>query len=167
MAAVLGFLLVRAAPSAAKATQSLTPTSFPAGSAGGNALVTYDPGSSGSTKSVADQIASNLQAQGYFVDLAGIDSKTTNGNLTQYQVIVVGGPLEDGKASSSVQSFLENLTPANGTQIGVFGVGTSNTSNDQIAPLPAGSSLLIKETLEINAKQDKAESAEFVTQLLS
>jgi menaquinone-dependent protoporphyrinogen IX oxidase len=134
----------------------------------GNALVVYDPGSAGTVKDVAGQMASDLAAQGYFVYLAGIDSATAKGNASQYQVVIVGGPLDNGKASGAVQSYLENLYQGNGTRIGVFGVGNSDSSNDQIAPLPSGSSLTIKETLEIDTSQNtKTQSTEFVTQLLS
>lgn len=89
-------------------------------------------------------------------------------NASQYQVVVVGGPIDAGKASSSVQSYLSNLTPANNTKVGVFGIGTADTPNSQIAPLPSNSTFAIKEILEINPNQGAiAESTEFVTQLLS
>lgn len=159
------------AASAATRTQSLTPTSYPVGPAPGNALVVYDPGSTGAVKGIADEIASDLQAQGYFVYLAGIDSTTAKANPSQYKVIAVGGPIVDGKVSSSVQSFLNKVTSANGTEIGVFGVSNSNTPNspnNQIVTPPSGSSLIIKEQLQINTSQDTTtESAEFVKQLLS
>ena len=164
----LSVVFIHAAPSAATSSQSLTPTSYPVGPAPGYALVVYDPGSTGAAKSIADEMASDLQAQGYFVNLAGIDSTMAKADASQYQVIVVGGPIDNGKASSSVQSFLNKLTPAKGTQIGVFGVGSSDTPNNEIAPLPSGSSLIIKEILQINPSQDTTtQSAEFVTQLLS
>ena len=160
------FLLT--AGSAAAGTKVILPTSYPAGSETGNALVVYDPGTTGTIKTVAGQMANDLAAQGYFVYLAGIDSSTAKGNASQYQVVVVGGPLNNGKASDAVQSYLKNLYQANGTRIGVFGVGNSDSSNNQIAPLPGGSNLTIKETLEINASENtSAQSTEFVTQLLS
>ena len=146
----------------------MTPTSYPAGSAADYALVVYDPGSTGAVKSIATKIASDFQAQGYFVELAGIKSTIADGDLSQYQVIVVGGLIQNGKASNSVQSYLKNLTPVNGTQVGVFGVSTTNSPNDQIAPLPSSSSLVIKETLEISTSQNTTtESSAFVTGLIS
>ena len=161
-------MFLSTAPSTATSSKSLAPTSYPVGSTPGYALVVYDPGSTGSAKSIASEMASDLQAQGYFVNLAGIDSTMAKGNGSQYQVVIVGDPINDGKATSSVQSFLRNLNPGNGTEIGVFGVGSSYTPNDQIALLPEGSTLTIKETLEISPSQDTTtESAEFVTQLLS
>ncbi len=106
----LSVVFLAAAPSAATSTKSLAPTGYPVGPAPGYALVVYDPGSTGAAKSIDTEIASDLQAQGYFVDLAGIDSTTAKANASQYQVIVVGGPIVNGKASSSVQSFLNKLT---------------------------------------------------------
>jgi len=169
-ATIVGFsvFFLNSAGSSATSTKYLLPTSYPAGSASGNALVVYDPGSTGTVKDVAGQMASDLAAQGYFVYLAGIDSATAKGNASQYQVVIVGGPLDNGKASDAVQSYLENLCQGNRTRMGVFGVGNSDSSNDQIAPLPSGSSLTIKETLEIDASQNtNTQSTEFVTQLLS
>lgn len=164
---VLSVVFLDAPSYSATSTQSFGPTSYSRDSTLENALVVYDPGSTDAAKNIADQITSDLRAQGYFVYLAGIKSATATGNLTLYKVIVVGGPIDNGKASNSVQSFLGNLIPGNGTRIGVFGVGSSDTTNDKIAPLPSGSNLVIKETLEISINQDTAESTQFVTQLLS
>jgi menaquinone-dependent protoporphyrinogen IX oxidase len=134
----------------------------------GKALVVYDPGLTGVAKTIANKITIDLQEQGYFVDLAGIKSSTASANASQYQVIVVGGPIYGGTATSSVQSFLSHLEPAQGAKIGVYGVGSFNTQNDKIAPLPNNSSLSIKETLKIGTSQDAtAESTQFVTGLLS
>jgi hypothetical protein len=163
------FFIVTAVPYATS-SQVLTPTSYPVGQAPGSALVVYDPGSTATVKDVARQMASSLQSKGYFVFLAGIDSKTAKGSTSdtsQYKVVIVGGPLKNGESSSSVQSYLTNFSQGNGTLLGIFGVGNSNTSNNQIAPLPSGSSLIIKETGEISTTQGTStQSAEFVTQML-
>jgi flavodoxin len=168
LAVGLSFTLFGKSALSATDTQSLAPTGYPVGSAPGSALVVYDPGSTGTSKSVSSQIASDLQAQGYFVFLAGIDSITAKDNASQYHVVIVGGPINNGEASSSVQSYLRNLDQGNGTRLGVFGVSTSNISNDQIAPLPSNSSLIIKEAHEINPNQNTiSQSADFVNKLLS
>ena len=54
----------------ATGSQTLTPT----GTSVGKAIVIYDPGLSGTAKGVADKVASDLQAKGYDVTLAGIKS---------------------------------------------------------------------------------------------
>ena len=66
------FLGTGATANTATSSRSLTPIGYPVGSASASALVVYDPGSTGAAKGIADDIASNLQAQGYFVSLAGI-----------------------------------------------------------------------------------------------
>jgi menaquinone-dependent protoporphyrinogen IX oxidase len=152
----------------ATSTQNLTPTGYATGVQSGKALVVYDPGLTGAARTIASKITIDLQAQGYFVDLAGIKSSTASTNASQYPVIVVGGPIYGGTAASSVQLFLSHLEPAQGAKIGVYGVGSFNTQNDKVAPLPNNSSFSIKETLKISTSQDATvESAQFVTGLLS
>lgn len=169
-AAGLSAVFLDVAAYTATGTQSFSPTNYPVGvTVGASAMVVYDPGLTGAAKGIADKMTSDLRAQGYFVDLAGIKSTTAKpSNDAQYQIIIVGGPIYGGKAASSVQSFLSTFQPANGTEIGVFGVGSFNTQNDKIAPLPSTSTLLIKETMKISTSQNAtAEGAVFVTQLLS
>lgn len=94
----------------------------PTGQTIGKALIVYDPGVSGNAKDVAATIASNLQAKGYEVDLAGIKSSIAS-NTSAYDVIVVGGPIIAGKITSSVQSYLSTLKPSESATIGVFTTG--------------------------------------------
>jgi len=169
LAVILSFTLMGKPANPVASSKQLTPTSLAVGQSPGIALVVYDPGSNGAAKTVADDIASDLQTRGYFVDLAGIDSSTAKNNATGYQLVVVGGPISGGNASSAVQTYLKNISP--GSEIvGVYGVTSSKTdgSNDQVAPLPTGSTLIIKETLEINKSQKAAaESSTFINQLLN
>ena len=162
------FLNPPTAANGAESTQQLDPTGYAVGSVSGTALVVYDPSSNGTAKGVASQIASDLQAQGDFVYLTPIDSTTSKSDVNQCQFIVVGGPTVNGEASSLVQSYLKNLTPANGTLIGVFGVGSSNVPGDKLALIPSGKSLPINVIEEINPSQDiSSQSAVFVAELLS
>ncbi len=160
----LGIVFLDVASYTATGAQTLNPF----GSTVGKALVVYDPGITGPAKNIANKVADDLQTQGYQVELAGIKSSGATSNIAQYQVIIVGGPVYAGKAASSVQSYLSNLKPEQSAKIGVFGVGSYNTPNDKVAPLPSGSSLPLKETLKIQTSQNAtAESALFVAQLLS
>ncbi|MGO8807764.1 MAG: flavodoxin family protein [Candidatus Bathyarchaeia archaeon] len=130
------------------------------------ALVVYDPGITGAAKNIADKIAGDLG--GYNVELAGIKSAAATANISQYAVIVVGGPIYAGNAADSVKAYLGNLKPMTETRIGVFGVGSFSYPNQNVAPLSSGDTLTIKETLKINTNQDATtESAQFVTKLLS
>jgi flavodoxin len=120
----------------ATGSETLTPT----GTSIGKAIVIYDPGLSGMAKSVADKVATDLQAKGLTVTLAGIKSSAV-ANTTEYGVVVVGGPVYAGALTSSVKDFLNNLpaghaSPGYGpyifTTVGVFGSGQGETSQSDI-----------------------------------
>ena len=96
------------------------------GAATGRALVVYDPGLSGSPKSAAHQVAVDLQAKGYDVDLAGVRSNVAT-NTSGYDIIVAGGPMYFGKATSSIEGFIRSLTPQQQTRLGVFVTTGSST----------------------------------------
>ncbi len=143
------------------------------GSAVGNALVVYDPGVSGASKKVADEIAKTLQLKGYNVDLAGISSSKAK-NTSGYNVIVVGGPIYAGNASTSVKSYLNTLKLDEGAKIAVFATGSDadmlsdkNSLLKQVAPLPDNSTLKIATVIKVidtnNAKQNVTD---FVNALL-
>ncbi len=131
----------------------------------GRALVVYDQGITGAAKDVATKIAAAIQGEGYTVDLAGVRSAVATGDLSQYQVIVIGGPIYGGKAASSIQSYLSTLSPAGDSRIGVFGVGGYDTENDQL--IPPDNNLLVTYALKINTDGDvAAQGSKLVTQLL-
>jgi flavodoxin len=132
----------------------------------GMALVVYDPGITGAAKDIASKIASDIQDYGYQVELVGIRNTTASSVIAnQYNVIVVGGPIYGGKASSSVQSYLSKLNAGNGASVGVFGVGSFNTSNDQL--YPTSHNLTVKYSLKIGTSENASERCFFfVDQLL-
>ncbi|MGZ7119888.1 MAG: flavodoxin family protein [Methanobacterium sp.] len=145
----------------------------PAGTMVGKALVVYNPGISGASKNVASKIAQNLQAKGYAVDLAGISS-TTAKNTSGYNVIVVGGPVYAGNASTSVKSYLNTLKVDNDAKIGVFATGSDadvlknrDLLFKEVAPLPQNDTLkIVTVTKVINANETNQKAAEFVNALL-
>lgn len=114
----------------ATGSQTLQPTA----AAMGTALVIYDPGLSGASTKVAQQVAADLQAQGLTVTLAGIKSPAA-ANTTGYDVIVVGGPVYAGAPTASVKDALANLQHNSDTRIGVYGSGQGATSPDDIAQI--------------------------------
>lgn len=161
--AFMGSIIFDVASYTATGSQTLAPN----GTTVGNALVVYDPGFSGAATNVASTIASNLQTKGYKVDLVGIRySKATN--TSNYNVIIVGGPIYAGKAASSVQEYLKNLNPAPGTKVGVFATGQDpDTANDyalllkEAAPLPENSTITINAAVKI-VKNDNDKIIAFV-----
>jgi flavodoxin len=145
----------------------------PSDGAVGKALVVYDPGVTSAAKNVAGTIASDLQAKRYTVELAGIRSAAA-ANTSGYRVIVVGGPIYAGNASSSVREYLKTLNPAQGTKIGVFSTGADpdtvrNTTLllKEAAPLPGNSTLQIKAAMKIvSLENDMQKITDFVNVLL-
>ena len=96
----------------------------PDGTVTGKALVVYNPGLTGAPKDAAAQIASDLQARGYEVTLAGVSSEAA-ANASGYDVIVAGGPIYGGKVSPSIEKYLQMLTPPATAKIGAFAIGSS------------------------------------------
>lgn len=148
-------------------------TLSPSGNVTGHALVVYNPGLAGGAKNMAFTIADDLKARGYSVVMAGVKSQTA-ANTSGYDIIVVGGPIYAGSASSSIKAYLENLQPPANATIGVFGHGSVEQDNgDQasvikdVASLPAGSTLNIKAALKLTPQEDMDKMcADFVARLL-
>jgi len=169
LVAVGAVFLLDVAAYTATGSSTLTPS----GASVGKAIVIYDPGLSGAAKGVADKVASDLQAQGYTVTLAGIKSSAA-ASTTAYGVIVVGGPIYAGTPTSSVKDCLSNLNPTQGVKIGVFGSGQGATTpsdvqmiKDALASLKDGNSLSNAVVVKIGQSEDlNARAADFVTQLL-
>jgi flavodoxin len=123
----------------ATASQTLTPT----GTSAGKALVVYDPGLSGTAKTVAEKIATDLQERDYTVTFAGVKSSAV-ANTTDYAVVVAGGPVYAGGLTSSIRDFLNNLPPGHAsegygayivTRVGVFGSGQGASAPEDIAQI--------------------------------
>jgi flavodoxin len=169
---VIGFgaiIILDVASFTATGSETLTPTD----TAIGKALVAYDPGLSGTAKNVATKIASDLQANGYTVDLAGIKSPTA-ANTSSYNIVVVGGPIYAGTPTTSVKDFLSNLNPAQDAKIGIFGSGQGATTpedvkqiSDAIAGLANGGSLANAVIVKIGSSEDLSfRCTDFVNQLI-
>lgn len=151
----------------ATGSQTLTPTD----AAIGNAIVVYDPGLSADTKSVADQVAAELQDKGYTVTLAGIKSAEAS-NTAGYDIIVVGGPVYAGALTASVKDELGAMTISQGTTVGIFGSGQGSTSAEDVAmlqqSLPARQDNALSNAVVVkigNTEDIEARSQDLVSQL--
>jgi flavodoxin len=101
----------------------------------GHALVVYDPGLSGASQKAAQMIAGDLQEKGYTVDLAGVRSSAAS-NPSSYGVVVAGGPMYFGKATSSIEGFLRTLASGRQVKLGVFvTTGSSQFVNSDFVSL--------------------------------
>jgi flavodoxin len=137
--AIIVILLVSAVAAitldAASITATGSQTLNPNGTQVGRALVVYNPGFSGAAKNAAEKIAGGLQSKGYSVDLAGVKSKTAE-KASDYDIVVVGGPMYWGQATSSVEGYLKTLTLPSQTKLGVYvTTGSSKYSNSDFESL--------------------------------
>jgi len=88
---------------------------------------------------------------------------------------VIGGPIYAGKPSSSVQSYLNSLTPPAQTKVGVFGYGSASVDNtnstavlQDVAPLPSTSSVTFNAAKKVLSSGNIDNTcAEFVSELLN
>ncbi len=167
--AVMGFIFYDVMSYTANGFETFSPE----GNVTGNALLVYDPGISGQSANVALNIAKELQSKGYHVDLVGINNAKAK-NTSKYELIVVGGPIYTGKASSSVQSYLNNLKQNNGTKIAVFATGSdkdvmknSKLLKSEVAPLNNNTSLKIEAVGKFISENNNQSIVVFVGSLLN
>lgn len=131
LSSVVAVLFLDLASYTASGSQTLNASGTPVG----HALVVYNPGLSGAAKGAAEKIAGDLQSKGYSVDLAGVRSKTAE-KASDYDVVVVGGPMYWGQATSSVEGYLKTLTMPSQTKLGVFvTTGSSQFMNSDFESL--------------------------------
>jgi flavodoxin len=145
----------------ATGSEKLTPD----GTATGKALVVYDPGVSGTAKDAATKIANDLKAGGYEVTLAGVRSGAVT-DVSEYDVIVAGGPVYAGKVGNSVYTYLDDLNAPDDAKVGAFATGTYPTEDkvDKVFPDAATLDAVLLLFPEDNA--DKS-CGDFVSELLS
>ena len=150
---------------------TVSETLNPNGAIVGNALVVYDPSITGNTKNAASLIASDLQSRGYKIDLVGMKNEKA-GNISAYDVIVVGGPIYGGNTGDAVKKYLETLKPAKNIKIGVFATGDTHTTDEamikrQVASIPENNTLQINAVTAISMNDDKTKKCVvFVDNLL-
>lgn len=110
----------------ATGTESVSPSGTPVG----NALVVYSPGVTGAGKKAAAGIADDLKDKGYNVTVAGVRNSAAT-STSNYNVIIVGGPMYFGKVSNSVDSYLKTLNVPENANIGVFGTTGWNDESQE------------------------------------
>ena len=131
LSSVAAVLFLDLASYTASGSQALNASGTPVG----RALVVYNPGLSGAAKNAAEQIAGDLQSKGYTVDLAGVRSKTAE-KTSDYDVVVVGGPMYWGQATSSIEGYLKSTTLSSQAKLGVFvTTGSSQFMNSDFESL--------------------------------
>lgn len=84
----------------------------------GKALIVYDPGLTGGTKTAALYMAEDLKSKGYEVKVAGVrshDALDTSG----YDVMIVGSPTYGAAPTDSITIYLNSLKPPENITVGV------------------------------------------------
>ena len=122
--AVVAFAALDLVTYTATQSETLEPLNTPIG----KALVVYNPGLSGQARQAARIMAEDLRSEGYIVTLAGVRSSAAD-NISDYSVIIVGGPMYGGTVSSSIADYLKGLTYHEGLRLGVFAT-TGNAQSD-------------------------------------
>lgn len=139
-------------------SQILTPSNTSIG----NALVVYNPGLSGAAKVVAEKVAYELQAKNFMVTLAGVKSSAAT-NVADAKIIIVGGPVYAGTLTSTINDYLNRLTPNNSARVGVFGSGSGDQEEIDIANIRSGAASLSEDGPLANALVVKIGNGENVT----
>jgi menaquinone-dependent protoporphyrinogen IX oxidase len=135
----------------ATGSETLSPSGTPAG----HALVVYDPGVTGSARNAASEIAGELQSKSYTVELAGVRSAVA-GNVSGYDVIVIGGPTHWDMWGGAAKSYLQNLNASPAVKVGVFATGiVAPKINDSaymhnfVTNLPDNSPVKVKSAMKL------------------
>ncbi len=148
-------------------------TLIPSGEIHGTALVVYDPGITGGTRTAAFHIAHELKTRGYEVKLAGARSSEAL-NLSGVDVLVIGSPTYGAQPTGPVKTYLQNLQSPGNITAGVYSLAGSivEDSNVVMAQALESKSIPVKVSTKYGhsawgAPSDKTLYAKFVAQLLS
>ncbi len=145
----------------------------PEGTPVGKAMVVYSPGLSGQAEQAAKEMAQALQSQGYLVKLAGVRSDAAS-DISDYDVLIAGGPMYGGRVSSSVDAYLGDMEWHDGLRLGVFSTtGGSehdekayDSLGDQVASLtkdaPPHPDPVVRLILTVNVEEDCAQMVDAI-----
>jgi hypothetical protein len=85
-------------------------------SSGSKVIVVYSPGISDFHQRMVDAFSSGLVASNWSVDIVTASSQAPI-DLTNYSLLVIGGPLYGGQPSKPVQDYMARLTNLNGLRV--------------------------------------------------
>jgi flavodoxin len=142
-----------------------------AGSITSKALIVYDPGLSGGTKTAAGYMAEDLKSKGYEVKLAGIRSREAL-DTSGYDLMIVGSPTYGATPTEPIISYLSILKPPENITIGVYSLSGSDVpdSNLVMEQILKDESILVKVSTKFGRSVfgagDKSKYSNFISQLL-
>lgn len=103
----------------------------PEGNILGKALIVYDPGLTGGTKTAGFNIADELKSKGYEVKLVGVKSQESL-ELAGYDILIIGSPTYGGKPTDPVESYLNDLKPTENIIAGVYTLAGGSAENSKV-----------------------------------
>jgi len=103
----------------------------PEGTTTGKALIVYDPGLSGGTKTAATYMAEDLKAKGYEVKLASVKSGNLS-DLSGYNFLIVGSPTYGAKPTEPITSYLNSLENTDNITTGVYALSAGDKNDAEI-----------------------------------
>lgn len=156
----MGLVLSDIASSSATDSKMLNSTSS------AKALIVYAPGITGEAKETAMTIGKDLQNKGYSVNIAGIKSDEAK-DASDYDIVIVGGPIYAGKLSSSTQEYIESVKVGKNTTIAVFSVGLlkDDVENDEVLEKELLGNKIKTFVKFISGEDSKAKSLEFINKI--
>ena len=145
----------------------------PDGSIVGKAIIVYDPGLSGGTKTAAGYLAEDLKSKGYEVKVAGVRSSDV-ADISGYDILIVGSPTYGAEPTGPIKSYLESLKNPDNITAGVYALAGSDTqdSNVIMAEMLINKSIPVKVSVKyggsaFGASADRSQYSEFISQLLA
>ena len=145
----------------------------PDGNINGKAIIVYDPGLSGGTKTAADYMAQDLKEKGYEVKIAGVKS-TDSAEISGYDLLIVGSPTYGAKPTEPITAFLESLKNPGNLTVGVYALSGGDTQDAEIimADILKNNSIPVKVSVKyghsaFGASADRSQYSEFISQLLN
>lgn len=146
-------------------------TMKPEGKIIGKALIVYDPGLSGGTKTAADYMAEDLKPKGYEVKVAGVRS-TESLETYGYDIMIIGSPNYGSNPTEPVTTYLNLFEPPEDVILSVYSLsgGAREATNMVMAQVLKGRSLPVKVSINYGHSAfgagDKNKYKEFVSGLL-
>lgn len=143
----------------------------PSGEIKGRALIVFDPGFTGGTKTAATYMAQDLKAKGYEVKLAGVRSSEAL-DTAGYDILIVGSPTYGGQPTGPVEDYLQNLKPNENIISAVYSLAGSEDqdSNKIMGQILEDKNIKVKLSTKfantVWGAGDKDKYSQFVLQLL-
>lgn len=145
----------------------------PEGDITSKALIVYDPGLTGGTKTAALYMAEDLKSKNYEVTVAGVRSSEAT-DVSGYDILIVGSPTYGANPTGPVKSYLNGLKPPENITVGVYSLAGSEVqdSNLVMAQILKDKSIQVKVSSKFGhsafgASSDKTQYSNFVSQLLA